>query len=406
MFKTRLLNVSYKSLNKALKRNCYSAISDIFSQKQVDDQIVVKGWVKSLRKQKENVFIDINDGSCNNRLQVFISAKEKPSNLTTGSSIIASGKLAKTPKGQLELIANNINITGECVISDGYPFAPRKIYPPEYIRQYLHLRPRTNKFSSLLRIRDTATKAINDYFHEEGYFQIHTPILTSNDCEGAGEVFSVQPEKKAILKDMLKNGVSEEEAYFNTKAFLTVSGQLHLEAVAHGLSKVYTFGPTFRAENSKSRLHLSEFYMVEAETAFVENLEDVMGTIEKLLKQVTKTIVDKHSNEMQQLNELENNFNLNWVDKPFIVLEYDEALGILEKNRGKLSSGVDKEEGLSKEHELFLVTHCGGALTFVINWPKNMKPFYMKECSHDPTKVNFISGGSRVNAPYVYFEST
>ncbi|GLV35193.1 Asparaginyl-tRNA synthetase mitochondrial [Carabus blaptoides fortunei] len=270
--------------------------------------------------------------------------------------------------------------------TDGYPFAPRKSYPPEYIRKYLHLRARTKKFASVLRVRDAATKAVHDYFNSEGYFNIHTPILTSNDCEGAGEVFSVRPENKSLLKDMIKDGVSEDEAYFDSKIYLTVSGQLHLEAMAHGLEKVYTFGPTFRAENSKSRLHLSEFYMIEAETAFISELGDVMTVIEKLVKYVTESVANKCADDIVCVSESAN-VNLSWLNKPFVTLTYDEALSILDKNLNKLSSGVNKEEGLAKEHEIFLVNHCGNVPTFVINWPKQIKPFYMKQCSDDASKV-------------------
>lgn len=369
----------------------YSAISDVLSSKKPQDKILVKGWVKALRKQKQNVFVDLTDGSCKNKLQILINSAVKPPNLTTGSSVSVSGILSETPKGELELVARDVEITGECVVTDGYPFAPRKIYPAEYIRQYLHFRPRTNKFASLLRVRNSATKAVHDYFDGEGFFNIHTPVLTANDCEGAGEVFSVQPENKALIKEMIKKGQNPDEAYFDSKAFLTVSGQLQLEAAAHGLSKVYTFGPTFRAENSKSRLHLSEFYMIEAESAFVSNLEDIMDIIENLIKSCTKNVLNKNRADFETFKtDPEINFNLNWVDKPFAVLTYEEAFAILEKNNFKLTSQFNKKEGLSKEHELFLVQHCGDVLTFVINWPKEIKPFYMKQCVNDPTKVFLI----------------
>lgn len=365
--------------------NC-SAISDVYSRNQTNEKVTVKGWIKALRKLKENVFIDVNDGSCNERLQIIIPATQKPPNLATGASIVASGSLNITPRGQLELVANKLEITGECVVADGYPFAPRKSYPPEYIRQYLHLRSRTRKFASVLRVRNAATKAVHDYFTSEGYFNIHTPILTSNDCEGAGEVFSVRPESKSLLKDMLKEGVNADDAYFDSKVYLTVSGQLHLEAMAHGLGKVYTFGPTFRAENSRSRLHLSEFYMIEAESAFTSDLTDVMDVIEKLVKYVTISVTNKCMDDIACVTESATG-NLSWLDKPFVTLTYDEALNIIDKNLDKLSSAVNKDEGLTKEHEIFLVNYCGGVPTFVINWPKQMKPFYMKQCMDDVSKV-------------------
>lgn len=289
-----------------------------------------------------------------------------------------------SPKGQLELNAENIEVYGECKVDDGYPFAPRKSYTSDYVRQYLHFRPRTNKFSTLLRIRDYTILAIHNYLHDEGYINVHTPIVTSNDCEGAGEVFIVLPENQRTLKNMAKPGVSPEESYFNSKVFLTVSGQLHLEAAVHSLSKVYTFGPTFRAENSKSRLHLSEFYMLEAECAFVDRIEQVTNIVEKLIKNVTNNIIDTYSEDIEKFKEQEIEFS--WVNKEFVTLTYDEAISILDKNRGKYGDFC-KTKGLTKEHEHFLVKHCDNIPTFIVDWPKHLKPFYMKTCTEDISKV-------------------
>lgn len=341
--------------------------------------------MKSLRTQKQNVFIDISDGSTDKKLQIFIPQSMKPKNLTTGSSIKASGLLKHAPNGQLEMNADDITVIGTCVISDGYPFAPRKKYTSEYIRQYLHFRPRTNKFASVLRVRSSANLAIHNFFNAEGYVNVQTPILTSNDCEGAGEVFKVVPESSETLKSMLKDGLSLEEGYFNRKAYLTVSGQLHLEAAAHGLSKVYTLGPTFRAENSRSRLHLSEFYMLEAEVAFVNKIEEILNLVEKLVKSVTQEVLDKNQEDVISCKETETEFT--WLNKPFNVLNYSEAVDILLQNKDKYKEPFDEKDGFAKEHEIFLVNHLGGVPTFVINWPKDMKPFYMKECPDDPSKV-------------------
>lgn len=364
-------------------------ISNVLKSYKLGEKLCVKGWVKSLRKMKQNIFLDVSDGSCDSKLQVVLNGANKYEKLTTGASIEVNGILGNTPKGQLELNGDDLHVIGECIISDGYPFAPRKTYPPEYIRDFLHLRSRTNKFASLLRTRHKCVKIIHDYFDSEGFFNIHTPILTSNDCEGAGEVFTVQPENEKLLKEMSKDGFPLEEAYFNTKVFLTVSGQLHLEAIAHGLSKVYTFGPTFRAENSKSRLHLSEFYMLEGEVAFVERVEDLCGIIEKLLKSVTKTTLDVCKDDVMRIQGAENRIH-SWIDKSFTIMTYDEASVLLEKNKTKLNLPSDKEQGFTKEQEILLVDLNGGVPVFVINWPKNMKPFYMKSCTEDSSKVNVI----------------
>lgn len=182
---------------------------------------------------KDTVFVDISDGLTCKMLQVVVPKMIKPNNLRYGSSISAEGELFLAPDGKTELRATEVHVIGVCNVSeDGYPFAARKIYNTEYIRQYLHLRPRTRGFSSLLRLRDLATTTITDYLRDRGFLSVHTPMLTSNDCEGAGEVFLVKPQSKEILESMKKEGQSEDEIYFGTTAFLAVSGQLHLEAAA------------------------------------------------------------------------------------------------------------------------------------------------------------------------------
>lgn len=176
------------------------------------------------------IFADINDGSCLNNLQIVIPKVTEVKNLGFGSSVKVSGVI-KILGDQLELLANEVNVIGPCNVNDGYPFAPRKIYSTDYVRQFLHFRTRTSKFGSLLRVRNSAMHSIHAFFINHGFTCIHTPVLTSNDCEGAGEVFIVKPYSKDLLKNMIKESVDEDEAYFNTRAFLTVSGQLHLESV-------------------------------------------------------------------------------------------------------------------------------------------------------------------------------
>lgn len=181
---------------------------------------------------KNNIFIDITDGSTPKMLQIVIPKSNKPDNLSFGSSIIAEGKLVLSPNDRIELHTNNVTVIGTCDVMDGYPFAPRKHYDMDYVRQFLHLRPRTRKFSSLLRLRDITTASIENYLRSKNFINVHTPILTSNDCEGAGELFLVKPYCENVLKSMKRENMSEEESYFNTKTFLTVSGQLHLETIA------------------------------------------------------------------------------------------------------------------------------------------------------------------------------
>lgn len=319
-------------------------------------------------------------------MQILIPHKNVPHGLSSGSSISANGILNLSPKGQIELCAENVNIIGPCSVTDGYPIAPKKHYPPEYIRQYPYLRPRTKIFSSLLRVRSAAVLAIHNYFNSQGYVYIHTPIITSNDCEGAGEVFKAVPDNVSLLKQMAKENVPLEEAFFDKKVYLSVSAQLHLEAAAHGLNKVYTLGPTFRAENSRTRLHLSEFYMLEAEVAFLDKLEDLMIIIEEFMKNFTKTLLETCEDDIKVCQEKTS--DVSWISKNFAVLAYDEAIDILKNNRKKIKDEFSEQRGITKEHEIFLVSYCGDIPTFIINWPKAAKPFYMRDCEGDNTKVN------------------
>ncbi|XP_057667993.1 probable asparagine--tRNA ligase, mitochondrial [Diorhabda carinulata] len=381
-----LFKHSIKTQVKQQTTNYSYTIHNILESVDIGQEIKIKGWIKSLRKQKDNVFLDISDGSTAKKLQIIIPNNIVPKNLTTGASITTQGILQTSPKGQKEINANKIKIFNNCIVTDGYPFAPRKKYLPDYVRQYLHFRPRTNKFSSVLRTRSTAQLCFHDYLTNKGYINVQTPVLTSNDCEGAGEIFRVVPESQNLLKSMVKQGEPIEEAFFNKKSYLTVSGQLHLEAAAHGLSKVYNLGPTFRAENSKSRLHLAEFYMLEAEIAFIEELDALTTAVEELVKDVTKLVVEKCQDDLDVCRE--NTIDCyHWLNKSFVTLEYDEAEDILKKNKDKFERSFRREIGISKEQELFLVQHCGNVPTFIINWPKDIKPFYMKESEDDPSKV-------------------
>lgn len=331
--------------------------------------------------------MDINDGSCEGKLQIVIASDLRRKELTKGSPVTVRGVLNKSPRGDLELHANSLEVYGFCNVLDGYPIAPKESYPPEYIRQYLHLRPRTSKFSSLLRVRDGLQCSITKYLHENGYIQIHTPVLTSNDCEGAGETFKITIDNEQMLKEMAKQNVNTDDAYFDKKVYLTVSGQLHLEAAAHGIHKVYTFGPTFRAENSNTRLHLAEFYMLELEKAFTNDLNDLTNGVEDLLKNVTEDVLTRYGDDIKKCRDVE--LDMSWLRKKFVILDYEEAVRIVkEKNDFKVR--FNQRRGFSKEHELYLVDYNDGAPTFIVNWPRDIKPFYMKECNDDPTKVSLI----------------
>ncbi|XP_053659717.1 probable asparagine--tRNA ligase, mitochondrial [Anopheles marshallii] len=355
-------------------------------------KVNVKGWVKSVRNMKGNLFVDINDGSAPQNFQLVIN-KEKNIDTAYGSSVEACGVVVASPKNQLELHVDSLTELGKCPLTEGYPFYPKKSYPPEYIRNHLHLRSRVNSMASTFRVRHEATRAFNEYLQQDGFVQIHTPVLTSNDCEGAGEAFLVKPLNDQLLKGMAKENIPLEHAYFDRPTFLTVSGQLHLEAMSHGLDKVYTFGPTFRAENCKSNIHLSEFYMLELEEAFMDTLEALMQRVEDMLKKVTTSVIKRSAADLRLVRKLTTEGKLekdfHWMDKPFPRLTYEEAMNILEANEDKLKSPVRRKEGINKEQELFLVEHCQGPV-FVCYWPKELKSFYMRESATNPLLVDAL----------------
>ncbi|XP_072945449.1 asparaginyl-tRNA synthetase [Epargyreus clarus] len=371
-------NINFNQIHRK-----YSVIASVLEKSNIGELTEVKGWVKNLRVQKDLIFADVSDGSCAKRLQVVIPKHLKTDDLTYGSSVHISGKLSKSPRGQLELTAENVKVYGKCVVLEGYPFNPRTTHPPEYIRQYLHLRPRTNYMSAILRVRNTVTNLIHSYFASKNYIHIHTPILTSNDCEGAGEVFKVQPDNEATVKAMMQKGRNEDSVYFGSKTYLTVSGQLHLEAMCRGMGNVYTLGPTFRAENSRSRLHLSEFYMLEAEIAFCDHIDQLQAFIEDMLKYIFTEIRNKNESDLFLIDK-ENKIPT-WLNKDFVTLTYDEARNILGKK------GLDTtEEGINKEQELALVEYCNGVPVFIVRWPKQLKSFYMKDSPEDSSKVDAL----------------
>jgi asparaginyl-tRNA synthetase len=246
----------------------------------------------------------------------------------------------------------------------------------------------------MLRCRHNLTNIINNYLFREGFIQIHTPILTSNDCEGAGEVFTVKPDSDKLLKTMRRKETDkDDEIYFNRKVFLTVSGQLHIEAMSHGLARAYTLGPTFRAENSKSSVHLSEFYMLELEESFIESIEDVIRTISRFFKVVSKEFLDTSAAEVTRINKSNKSFNIDehfkWLEKDFQVMTYNDAFEIITNHQDKFKNPPKFEDGLSKENEIFLATHCNGPC-YVIDWPKNQKSFYMRQRKDNPEIVEAL----------------
>lgn len=366
-----------------------SRVKDLISvcNPSSDAKYFVNGWITKVRKMKNVTFLQINDGSCISDLQIVTSHK-LPSEFNVGSSIKACGALGTTPRGQIELQVTDIDIVNTCKHPE-YPFVSKQQHPPQYVREFLHLRSRHKPFAATMRVRHAAQKAFHDFFHNEGFINIHTPILTSNDCENSGEVFITRPDSEILLKQMKREGVSLDASYFDKKSFLTVSGQLHLEAMCLGLDKVYTFNPAFRAENSKSPCHLAEFYMLEGEVAFMEELEELTSFLEKMMKSVTKSLLETSTNDIGYLlKETEGSeSDFKWLEKEIPVVSYESALDILTKNSDKILIPVNPKEGLAKNHELFLTKYFDGPC-FVAYFPKEIKPFYMKQNKENSSLVD------------------
>ncbi|XP_074811715.1 asparaginyl-tRNA synthetase isoform X2 [Natator depressus] len=341
-----------------------------------------EGWVRSVRSQKEVLFLHINDGSSLESLQVVADPTLEHRDLTFGSAVEVQGKLVKSlhRMQNVELKAENIRVVGPCDTLM-FPFKPRERQPLEYSRQFPHLRCRTNTLSSLLRVRSEATAAIHSFFKDNGYVHVHTPIITSNDCEGAGELFHVRTSNKV-------QEPGENSHFFNVPAFLTVSGQLHLEVMAGAFTQVFTFGPTFRAENSQSRRHLAEFYMVEAELSFTESLQDIIQVMEDLFKTATSIVLSKCPQDVELFHKYVSPAQKGRLEQmlknKFIIISYTEAVEILKRAPQMFTFQPKWGSDLQTEHEKYLVKHCGEVPVFIVNYPYDLKPFYMRDNEDGP----------------------
>ncbi|XP_069325259.1 asparaginyl-tRNA synthetase isoform X3 [Eulemur rufifrons] len=326
------------------------------AQNPSGERVKVQGWIRSIRSQKEVLFLHVNDGSSLESLQVVAESSFDSRELAFGSSVEVQGQLIKSPskRQNVELKAEKIEVIGNCD-AKAFPIKYKERHPLEYMRQYPHLRCRTNVLSSILRVRSEATAAIHSFFKDSGFVHIHTPIITSNDCEGAGELFQVEPSSKIKLP---------EENFFNVPAFLTVSGQLHLEVMSGAFTQVFTFGPTFRAENSQTRRHLAEFYMVEAEISFVKSLQDLMQVMEELFKATTVTVLSNCPEDVELCHKF---------------IAPGQKIRTYAKKQ-LFNWGID----LQTEHEKYLLKHCGNIPVFIINYPLALKPFYMRDNEDGP----------------------
>ncbi|MBR1779628.1 MAG: asparagine--tRNA ligase [Clostridia bacterium] len=363
-------------------------ISQIYSDypQYLSKSIKVCGWVRSIRNSKDLCFIDLNDGSFFNGIQIVCLA-EKISNfqdiskLNVGAALYVQGILVDTPQAQqaFEIQAENVVIEGKS--TSDYPLQ-KKHHTMEYLRTIAHLRPRTNTFGAAFRVRSKAAFAIHKFFNENGFVYAHTPIITGSDCEGAGEMFTVTSMDLEKLPKNSDSSVNFSEDFFGKHTSLTVSGQLEGECMAMALGKIYTFGPTFRAEKSYTQRHAAEFWMIEPEIAFAD-LKETMNIAEKMIKFIIKYVVENCLEDLKFFNQYFDKDLLNrlylLVDSDFGVISYTEAIDILAKNNDmfeyKVSWGVD----LQTEHERFLTEKIFKKPVFVINYPKEIKSFYMRE---------------------------
>ena len=357
-------------------------------QVNVGDRVQVRGWVRTRRDSKAGFsFIAVYDGSCFNSLQV-VAGKELSNyadgvmKLTTGSSVIAEGVIAESQgKGQqYEMQAESVSVCGLVEDPDTYPMSAKR-HTPEYLREYAHLRARTNIMGAVLRVRNCLAQAIHRFFNENGFIWISTPLITTSDCEGAGEMFRVTALDSANPPRTQDGKVDFSKDFFGKEAFLTVSGQLNAETIASAMSKVYTFGPTFRAENSNTTRHLAEFWMVEPEVAFYD-LNDNARLAENMLKYVFRAVLEERRDDMEFFRERVDPEAINrlehFINSDFAQVDYTDAIEILKNCGKKFEYPVEWGIDLQSEHERYLAEEHFKAPVVVKNYPKDIKAFYMR----------------------------
>ncbi|MFP6884507.1 MAG: asparagine--tRNA ligase [Roseibacillus sp.] len=351
------------------------SVKEVLGGTEAAKGLTVQGWVRTRRDSRDFSFLEINDGTCLGSLQVIadagIEGYDQVQSMTTGASVRVGGNLVSSPgKGQKwEMQATSVELVGTA--PEDYPLQ-KKRHGPEFLREMAHLRPRTNLFGAVFRTRSRLAHAVHRFFEERDFVYVHTPIITANDCEGAGEMFQVTTQP---------DGGSDQEDFFGKTTHLTVSGQFEGETFACALTNIYTFGPTFRAENSHTSRHASEFWMIEPEMAFC-NLEGDMDLAEEFVKELTREILEGPNDDFGLFSRfvdkgLEERLRC-IVDRPFARLSYTEAVEILEKSGQSFDYPVGWGENLQSEHERYLTEeHCKSPVT-VYDYPEAIKPFYMR----------------------------
>lgn len=365
------------------------SIAFCLSGKQsVDHPVTVQGWIKTRRDSKAGIsFLSLHDGSCHASIQIVVPAslpnyQTEIVRLTTGCAIRATGHLVSSQgQGQqFEIQADTVEVIGWVDNPDTYPISAKR-HTLEYLREVAHLRPRTNTIGAVARVRHCLSQAIHRFFHERGYLWIHTPIITASDCEGAGEMFRISTLDMLRAPKTAAGEIDFSQDFFGRETFLTVSGQLNVEAYCLALSKVYTFGPTFRAENSNTSRHLAEFWMVEPEIAFAD-LQDICQLSKDFLQFLCQTVLNERMDDLSFFNQfidpglLERLETLAHAD--FEIMTYSEAVHLLQKSNQKFEYPVEWGVDLQSEHERYLAEVLCKKPVILTNYPANIKSFYMR----------------------------
>ncbi|MFI3304775.1 MAG: asparagine--tRNA ligase [Rikenellaceae bacterium] len=392
-------------------------IAEILRLEATEQSITVKGWVRTKRGNKNVAFIALNDGSCAGNIQVVVDLptfanEELLKSITTGACICVNGKLVQSQgAGQgVEVLAESIELYG-AADPESYPLQ-KKGHSLEFLRDIAYLRPRTNTFGAILRIRHAMAFAIHQYFNEKKFYYLHTPIITASDCEGAGQMFNVSTLDMSNPPRTEEGAIDYSQDFFGRPCNLTVSGQLEGELGALALGQIYTFGPTFRAENSNTPRHLAEFWMIEPEMAFYD-LEDNMDLAEDFLKYLIRYALNNCAEDLEFMNKMWDKSlleRLNFVvENEFVRLDYTEGVEILKASGKKFEFPVDWGCDLQSEHERYLVEEHFKKPVILINYPKEIKSFYMKQNEDGRTvramdvlfpNIGEIIGGSEREADF------
>jgi len=392
-------------------------VADLYAKPPIGESLVVSGWVRTRRSTRAVSFLELQDGSTLRALQVVLPHDRIPrerieSELHTGASVVVHGLLKATPDRPqpFELEAESYELYGPAD-PQSYPLQ-KKAHSLEFLREITHLRPRTRTFQAVFRIRSGVSFAIHEYFQSRGFVYVHTPILTPSDCEGGGQLFQVTTLPLSAVPKHPDGRVAYEEDFFGRPAYLTVSGQLEGELLATGLGKIYTFGPTFRAEPSHTPRHLAEFWMIEPEMAFYD-LQMTMDLAEDFLKYLIRYTIEHFPEELQFLSERYEKALLDEMQRvlnePFLRLSYTEAIEILQRSGKAFQFPVKWGADLQAEHERYLVEEYAKRPVIAYNYPQDIKAFYMRQNDDGRTVASFdvlfprvgeIIGGSQREERY------